>query len=60
MSDRWIQAVTSHMRKGQLHRDLHIPQGEKIPQKALQAALEGKYGEAVARRARLAKTLKKM
>jgi len=48
------------MRKGQLHRDLHIPQGEKIPQKALQAALEGKYGEAVARRARLAKTLKKM
>jgi hypothetical protein len=43
---------------GALHKEMHIPQGEKIPAKKLNAAAKkgGKLGE----RARLAKTLKSM
>lgn len=43
---------------GQLHRDLGVPQGKKIPAKKLNAAAKkkGKVGQ----RARFAKTLKKL
>lgn len=42
-------------RPGQLHRDLHVPQGQKIPQGKLQAAAKrkGKLGA----RARFAEEL---
>ncbi len=43
---------------GQLHKDLGVPQGEKIPAKKLAAA--AKKGGKVGQRARLAQTLKKM
>jgi hypothetical protein len=54
----WIQGAIK--RPGQLHRDLGIPQGKTIPQKALARALSGEMGKAVQRRAQLAKTLKGM
>jgi hypothetical protein len=52
---RWISKAIKH--PGQLHRDLGVPQGEKIPAKKLAAAAKkpGKLGK----RARLAQTLKK-
>lgn len=43
-------------RPGQLHRDLGVPQGEKIPAGKLAAA--EKKGGAVGRRARFAEELK--
>jgi hypothetical protein len=43
-------------RPGELHRDLNVPQGQKIPAKKLEAAAKkpGKVGQ----RARFAETLK--
>jgi hypothetical protein len=41
---------------GQLHRDLGVPQGQKIPAKKLKAA--AKKGGKVGQRARFAETLK--
>ena len=41
---------------GQLHRDLGVPQGEKIPAKKLAAA--AKKGGKIGQRARFAQTLK--
>lgn len=51
---KWIQGAIKE--KGALHRDLGVPQGQKIPAKkiAKAAAKSGKVGE----RARLAQTLK--
>lgn len=43
---------------GQLHRDLGVPQGQKIPQSKIEAA--AKKGGKIGQRARFAKTLKKM
>ena len=52
---KWIQAAVQH--PGALHRQLGVPQGEKIPAKKLAKAAKapGKLGQ----RARLAETLKK-
>ena len=52
---KWIQGAIK--KKGQLHRDLGVPQGKKIPAGKLNTAAKkpGKVGK----RARLAKTLKK-
>jgi hypothetical protein len=52
--EKWIQKAVK--KPGQLHKDLGVPQGEKIPQSKLKAAAEksGKVGQ----RARLALTLK--
>lgn len=58
MAKHWIAGAIK--RPGQLHRDLGIPQDQKIPAKALQRALSGELGPKVAARARLAKTLKGM
>lgn len=41
---------------GQLHRDLGVPQGQKIPQSKIDAA--AKAGGKLGQRARFAKTLK--
>jgi hypothetical protein len=54
--DKWIQKAIK--KPGQLHRDLGVPQGEKIPPGKITAAAKG--SGKVAQRARLAKTLKGM
>lgn len=56
MSKNWIAGAIKH--PGQLHRDLHVAQGENIPQKKIEKAAEG--DGKVAMRARLALTLAKM
>lgn len=43
-------------KKGQLHKDLGVPQGQKIPKSKIEAAARG--GGKTAQRARFAKTLK--
>jgi hypothetical protein len=45
------------LKKGQLHRDLHIPQGKKIPVSRLRAAAKRKG--VVGRRARFALNARK-
>lgn len=51
---KWLSGAIK--RPGQLHRDLGVPQGQKIPEKKLAAAAKkpGKVGQ----RARLAETMK--
>lgn len=56
MAEKWIQKAIK--KPGQLHKDLGVPAGEKIPAKKLKAA-EAKGGK-VGQRARLAETLKGM
>ena len=55
MAKQWIKGAIK--KPGQLHRDLGVPQGQKIPRARIEAAAEG--GGKVAKRARLAKTLSK-
>lgn len=52
----WISGAIQH--KGALHKELGVPEGEKIPEKKLKKAEHagGKEGK----RARLAETLKSM
>jgi hypothetical protein len=52
----WIKQAIK--RPGQLHRDLGVPQGQKIPAGKVAKAAAG--SGAVAKRARLAQTLGKM
>ncbi len=56
MAKKWIQKAIK--KPGQLHKDLGVPQGKKIPAAKLAAAAKkpGKVGQ----RARFAMTLKKM
>jgi hypothetical protein len=56
MAKNWIQKAVS--KPGALHKQLGVPQGQKIPAKKLAAAASkgGKLGK----RARLAQTLKKL
>lgn len=53
-----LNIKTAIKKPGQLHKDLGVPQGKKIPEKKLEAAAKkpGKVGQ----RARFAETLKKM
>ena len=55
MAKKWIQKIG--IKKGALHRSLHVPLGKKIPEKKLEAA--EKKGGTLGRRARLAETLKR-
>lgn len=41
MATKWIQEM--HMKKGALHKEMHVPEGKKIPAKKLAAA--SKKGE---------------
>lgn len=54
--DKWIAGAIK--KPGQLHRDLGVPQGEKIPAGKIAAAAKG--SGKVAQRARFAETLKKL
>jgi hypothetical protein len=40
-----------HFEKGGLHKALHVPQEQPIPESKKQAALEGKYGQKIKREA---------
>jgi hypothetical protein len=57
MAKKWIQKM--HMKKGALHEDLGVPEGKKIPDKKIKKAEHSK-SPVVAKRARLAETLKKL
>lgn len=54
MAKKWIAGAIK--KPGQLHKDLGVPQGKKIPAKKLKAA-EKKPGK-VGQRARIAEKLK--
>ena len=56
MAEKWIQKAIK--KPGQLHKDLGVPAGKKIPAGKLNAAAD--KGGKVGQRARLAKTLKGM
>lgn len=56
-SKRWIAGM--HMKKGALHRQLGVPEGEKIPEAKLEAASHSD-NPTLRKRANLAKTLKGM
>ena len=56
MSEKWIQHAIK--RAGALHKQLGVPEGEKIPAKKLAAAAKKPGVEG--KRARLAETLKKL
>jgi hypothetical protein len=53
----WISGAIQH--PGALHRELNVPQGEKIPAKKLQAAAHSS-NPVERKRAILAETLKRM
>jgi len=56
MAEKWIQKAIKH--PGALRKELGVKKGKKIPAKKLNAA--AKKGGKIGKRARLAKTLKKM
>jgi len=55
MAEKWIQGA--HIKKGALHKELGVPQGDKIPKGKLAKA--AKAGGKEGKRARLAETLSK-
>ncbi len=57
MSEKWIQKAIKH--PGKLHRELGVPEGEKIPQKKLDKAAKSK-SPTIRKEVALAKTLKKL
>lgn len=57
MAKKWIGRAIKH--PGALHRDLGVPQGQKIPESKLSAA-EHSSNPTIRRRVALARTLKKM
>lgn len=57
MTDKWIQGAIKH--KGALHKSLHVPVGEKIPEKKLIKAEHSK-SPLMRKRANLAETLSEL
>lgn len=53
-SYKWISGAIKH--PGALHKELHVPEGKKIPAKKLEKAAHA--GGKLGKRARLAETLK--
>lgn len=54
---KWIAKAVHGRRKGALHRHLHVPEGQRIPEHLLRVA--AKHPGRVGREARLALTLRK-
>ena len=54
MADKWIQGAIKH--PGALHRALHVPEGEKIPERKMEKAEHSKDAH-VRKMAHLAETL---
>lgn len=57
MAEKWIKGAIKH--KGKLHKELGVPQGEKIPAKKMAKAAKSK-NPTIRKEVSLAKTLKKM
>ena len=57
MSDHWVQGAIKH--PGALHRELCVPEGQKIPERKIEKDTHSD-NETMARRARLAETLSHM
>jgi hypothetical protein len=57
MPKNWIKGAIKH--PGKLHRELGVPEGEKIPAKKLAKAAHSK-SPTIRREVALAKTLKKL
>ncbi len=57
MAEKWIQKAIKH--PGKLHRELGVPEGQKIPAKKLEKAEHSK-SPTLRREANLAHTLKKL
>jgi hypothetical protein len=57
MAEKWIAGAIKH--PGKLHRELGVPQGEKIPAKKMAKAAKSK-SPTIRKEVALAKTLKKM
>lgn len=57
MAEKWIKKAIKH--PGKLHRELGIPEGEKIPAKKMAKAAKSK-SSTIRKEVVLAKTLKKM
>ena len=57
MADKWIKGAIKH--PGALHRELHVPEGQKIPAKKM-AEARNSSNPKERERANLAKTLGKM
>lgn len=55
--DKWIQKALPPSSKGKLHKALGVPEGKKISEKKLNAAMNGK-NPTVRKEAQLAETLK--
>lgn len=53
---KWISSAIEH--PGALHEELHVPEGQKIPESKLNKAANA--GGKLGRRARFAKTLSKL
>lgn len=56
MAKNWIKGAIKH--PGALHRELHVPEGQKIP--AAKLAIKPGDDPRTVRRKNLAKTLRKM
>lgn len=54
-TNKWIQKATSK-HKGKLHRELDVPEGEKIPAKKMAKAAKSK-SPTIKKEVRLARTL---
>jgi hypothetical protein len=59
MAETSVYRTIHHMRKGGLHRALHVAEGEKIPAAKIEAATHSDNAHVV-HMANFAKTLKKM
>lgn len=57
MAESSLYRAIHHMRKGGLHRALHVPEGQKIPAEKIEAAKHSK-NEHVQHMANFATTLK--
>jgi len=55
MATKWIQKAIKHL--GALHKELHVPEGKKIPMKKLTKAEHSK-NPTLRKRVTLAKTLR--
>lgn len=59
MSEKWIDKALPKTSKGKLHRELGVPEGEKIPAKKMAKAAKSKNPK-IRKQVDLAKTLGKM
>lgn len=59
MMGNWIHKAIKPEHKGSLHRSLHVPEGDIIPQAKVMKA-EHSNNPALAKKARLAETLEHM